>query len=189
MSVDACYRRITAQELAELRSDPGRIEAFFGNFNFDDFEDDEELDAAMIAFQEALEASGRYLGILNEHQALNFLLTGLAEGGTPPLGSVVEGGTLLGDSDVGYGPPRFLMPDEVREAAMALTGVTENEIRTRFDPTMMNEAEVYPANRQVTAGSGWRENDWEGLVKLFQAVKTLFLDAARDGDAILFWYQ
>lgn len=189
MSVNASYRRITARELAELRRDPELVDAFFGNFDFDDFQSDEELDAAIIAFQDDLEASSRYLDIMNEHQALNFLLTGQAEGGSPPLGAVVEGGTVIGDADVGYGPPHFLTPNEVQDIALALKGVTVDEIRARFDSSAMNEAEVYPARRQTLSGSGWREGDREGLVELFHSVKSLFLDAAQEGDAVLFWYH
>ncbi len=189
MSVDALYRRVTSEELDRLHNDSPFFDTFFG---LAEDVDDDDYEASLEAYQEdlnRLEADGRYLNVMNEHQALNFLLTGRVEGGEPPLGSVVEGGALLGDIDVGYGPPRFLTVEEVRGVADALREVADEQVRLRFNAGAMNEAQVYPANKYTLAGSGWRETDRERLVELFHKVKGLYLDAAREGDAVLFWYQ
>ena len=73
---------------------------------------------------------------------LHYLLTGTALGGEPPLDQAILGGIELGE-DMGYGPPRYLTPDEVREVTEALHRTPAEVFMSRFNPAAMNDAEIY----------------------------------------------
>ena len=114
---------------------------------------------------------------------LHFLLTGTEQDGEPPLCYVV-GDKDLGSDDIGYGPPRYLTPVQVQEAANALMAVREDELRARFSPAAFVVAGIYPTNL-------WKNEPetvtfpylWENAVR----VRDFFQQAAQSGDAILFW--
>src|SRR5512138_1718613 len=63
-------------------------------------------------------------------QALHFVLNGTVERVEGPLGHAILGGKELGP-DVGYGPARILLPDEVKATAAALARVTPADLRRR----------------------------------------------------------
>src|SRR5687767_12235877 len=65
---------------------------------------------------------------------LHYLLTRTAWEGDAPLNFLVAGGREVGDIDVGYGPARVLSAAEVRAAADALARLTDEELRSRFNP-------------------------------------------------------
>jgi uncharacterized protein DUF1877 len=75
---------------------------------------------------------------------IHYLLTGSADESGTPLQFLVAGGTDVGDEDVGYGPPRVFTSAETRTIAAALTAVTDEDLRSRFDPEAMMRAEIYP---------------------------------------------
>jgi hypothetical protein len=75
---------------------------------------------------------------------IHFLLTGTADDGAPPLNFLVAGGAYVGDEDVGYGPARLFTAAETREIAAAITAITDDELRRRFNPQAMMAAEIYP---------------------------------------------
>ena len=75
---------------------------------------------------------------------IHYLLTGTADETDVPLGFLVDGGTYIGDEDVGYGPARAFTSAEAREIAKALDAVTDDQLRARFAPDAMMRAEIYP---------------------------------------------
>src|SRR5215831_2317265 len=69
---------------------------------------------------------------------LHFLLCGQPEPTAGPLGSVILGGTEIGDDDLGYGPARYFEPSEVGEIAAALgRDGLEGELESRYAPGRM----------------------------------------------------
>lgn len=64
---------------------------------------------------------------------IHFLLTGSAWEGAEPLCYLVTGGHQLGDEDIGYGPARALLPHEVAAFDAALSQVTVDDLRQRFN--------------------------------------------------------
>ena len=58
------------------------------------------------------------LNLEKSWHVLHYLLTGKAEEAPGPLGNAILGGTEIG-GDLGYGPARFLTPQQVREVAVA----------------------------------------------------------------------
>ena len=73
---------------------------------------------------------------------LHYLLTGSAKEASPPLGNAILGGRPIGP-DMGYGPARFLTPQEVREVAIALWEITADQLASRFDLAAIVRAGIY----------------------------------------------
>ena len=109
---------------------------------------------------------------------IHFLLTGSAWGGKPPLSNAVLGGQEFGP-DLGYGPARYLTPDQVREVAAALDEIINAILRGRFNPKAMTKAEIY----------SWHEDEGEGgleyFLEYYAQVRAYFQQAARKGNGML----
>jgi len=183
MSIEASYRRVTAQEFAKLKSDPKAASSFFGT-NLDDLDLDNP--EALLAKLQEQESSDRYLGIGGDWHALHFLLTGdgeLGEHGTPPpppLGNVVQGGTET-EWDCTYGHVRSLTPDEVRAVADALGKISVDELRSRFSVESFNAAKIYPHGRRAR----WTVDEAESVFETYPRLVEFFQLAAKDGDMVL----
>ena len=69
-------------------------------------------------------------------QGIHYLLTGTAQGGKPPLNALHGGGIELPDpyDERGYGPPIVLSAAETDVFARALDVLSDDELRSRFDP-------------------------------------------------------
>jgi hypothetical protein len=109
---------------------------------------------------------------------IHFLLTGRAQGGSPPLSNAVLGGTEIGQ-DLGYGPARYLSPHQVKEVARALEPITKETLRQGFNPKAMTDAAIYC----------WFEDEGdEGLeyfLHYYVEVRVYFQDAARRGNGMI----
>ena len=75
---------------------------------------------------------------------IHYLLTHTAWEGDYPLDLLVNGGTPVGDIDVGYGPARTFTAAETREAYEALALLSDEDLKQRFDPADMMAKEIYP---------------------------------------------
>ncbi|MFN0099643.1 MAG: YfbM family protein [Gemmatimonadaceae bacterium] len=75
---------------------------------------------------------------------LHFLFTGTADGGDSPMNFLTVGGDDIGDVDVGFGPARAISPPEVIAIARQLRGLSDEELRSRFDGPAMNALKIYP---------------------------------------------
>lgn len=163
MSMNGCYRRVTAAELEVLRAEPLALGAF------------------LAPPGDMPPPVDRHLDIGGTWQAIHFLLTGHPWAGGQPLANVVLGGEAVGDEDFGYGPVRSLEPTQVAAVAQALEAIPAEELLSRFDPDAMNAAEVYPG--------GWSEDEaWrEHLAEKYREVQNLFANAASHGEGMLLY--
>jgi len=75
---------------------------------------------------------------------LHYLLTRTAWEGDPPLNFLLAGGRDVGDEEIGIGPARTFTPEETRTIAVALRGVSDQDLRGRFNPKDMMRLEIYP---------------------------------------------
>lgn len=180
MSIEANYRRVTPEEFARLRSDPKTAELFFGT-NLEELGNPQEL----LAGLQQQECSDRFLGIGKDWHALHFLLTGDGEVTPhrlprPPLSNVVQGGTET-EWPCTYGYVRFLTADEVRGAADALSKISIAQLRSRFDLSAFNAAQIYPHGRRAA----WTLEDVQSVFEIYPRVVEFFQLAARAGDIIL----
>jgi Domain of unknown function (DUF1877) len=182
MGIEASYRRINAGEWERLKQLQQSSAALDG---FDLYEA-----YATIADSDELRSSDRYLTIDKDWHALHVLLTGEITKPSnmkpfpPPLGNVVTGGTET-PFDATYGRVRFLNPDEVREVADALSQISVEDLRSRFDPIAFTKAEVYPNPRP----GGWDTEQLESLLWIYPQLVGFFRDAARDGNVVLLSFE
>ncbi|MHB9860322.1 YfbM family protein [Streptomyces sp. YIM S03343] len=95
--------------------------------------------------------------------------------------NVVQGEELFPDpEDWVYGPPRYLPPARVRQAAERLLPLTYDLLITGVDPSDLTELEVYPLHWDTPGSLDWARPWYEGLTQFFEA-------AALDGDAMIIW--
>jgi Domain of unknown function (DUF1877) len=115
------------------------------------------------------------LSLEKSWHSLHYLLTGAVGEAPPPLGNAILGGTAIGD-DVGYGPARFLTPEQVREVAEALRCFNTKHMAERFDT--MPSGEIYAPPD---------EDESEDLQHYFEQLVNYYTDAAARGNAMLLW--
>jgi len=110
---------------------------------------------------------------------IHFMLTGEQYGGNGPLAKVIMGGVPIGEEDVGYGPARGMSASEVKEVAAALSGVSEEMFRAKFNQAAMNDADIYP---QI-----WDESNeaLDYIAENFCEAKRFYEAAASDGMAVI----
>jgi len=75
---------------------------------------------------------------------IHYLLTGTSYEGEGPASFLLTGGKAVGNVDVGYGPARALMPDEVQDFHQALSAISAEDLRARFNPAEMMALDIYP---------------------------------------------
>jgi hypothetical protein len=122
-----------------------------------------------------------HLDIDKAWHGIHFLLTGSEWEGESPWSWVILGGTPVGP-DIGYGPARYLSPDQVREVAQALANLPRQELANRYDPVAMEATDIYP---QI-----WVRDGPEGLVYLlsyYDEVVKYYQDAAARKLAVLLY--
>lgn len=153
MGMVGCFRRIAAVELSALVADPTRLDAVLG--------------------------SGDSVDVDKAWAGIHYVLTGTADAGEWPWYDVVLGGNSIGD-DRGYGPVRYHTAHDTAAIAQALSQITVDEFRNRFDPAAMTTADVYPAI--------W-DQAWalDYVSDAYAKVKDCYAAAAAAGDAMLLW--
>jgi hypothetical protein len=178
MGITASYRRIKPEKFAELQNNPQVAASFF---EWD--EDSYGIEGIDISRSENKE---NYFSLEKDWHALHFLLTGdtsmSMEENTqvlPPLCNVVIGGTPT-EFDATYGFVRYLTPEEVREVADALSQISAEELKGRFNPNLFKQGDIYPG------GDGWDEDQIEFLLnELYPELLEFFQKAAKEGDIML----
>jgi hypothetical protein len=159
MGMIGFFKRVAPAELDRLLKDPERLESLL----YDETDEDRDID------------------VDKAWHAIHFLLTGDPYGGEEPLCHAVLGGTVIEDVDLDYGPPRYLTPEQVAEVAAALRELPEKELRDRFDPRRLREADIYPGP--------WddEEADWEYVLHWYGELVRFFGKAAESGDVVILW--
>jgi hypothetical protein len=112
---------------------------------------------------------------------IHFVLTGSTfETGANPIFWAVLGGEGIGE-DFGYGPVRFLVPEEVALVAKTLDNLSEKEFRSKYDPVALTKNQVYPfvewSNSEVL----------EDLAAHYLKMANYYRAAAIQHDAMLLW--
>jgi hypothetical protein len=172
MGMIAYFTALSPQRLEEFEDDPDEIETFL-------FPEDGEP-------PNTIDLDKLWHGV-------HYLLTGNAGAmddeedaddgdGAGPLAQAVLGGEPIGD-DLGYGPARFLRPDEVAAVAAALTGIAPASLRERFDTDDMQAQQIYLADAFAEGG----DEELGFLIDAFTVLQGFYRDAAGRGDAVLQW--
>jgi hypothetical protein len=117
--------------------------------------------------QQARESS--HLNVDKAWHGIHYLLTGEAWGGEFPLAAAVLGGQEIGEN-FGYGPTRYLVPEEVKTVAAALDRLPAGELAKRYSPGKLQTAQIYPDGIWITEGEealGYLLNYYGELVKFY----------------------
>jgi hypothetical protein len=116
-------------------------------------------------------------------QGIHYLLTGEAEGGAEPLSLAVFGGEVFGPDDVGWEAARFLTPEQVVVVSGALSGLTREDLLSRFNPKDMAAKDIYPERMWGGGGKG----AFGYLMENYPTLVAFYRDAAARGDAVIQW--
>ena len=105
-------------------------------------------------FDEGAEDAGDLIDFDKAWHALHFVLTGSADGTDSPLSLLLGKGEPAGE-DGGYGPPLLVSAAEMRQFHEALAGLSDEDLRQRYDPRAMLAADVYLADALAEEEDGW----------------------------------
>jgi Domain of unknown function (DUF1877) len=128
-----------------------------------------------------LSKDGTRLSLYKSWHCLHFLLTGHnAEMPDTPLGIAVMGGTEIPDHQrvMGYGPARYLNPEQVEQIAAALESFPIAERAAAFDSEAADKQQVYSPH-----------HDPEELVHYFGLLRDFYRDTANKRNAIILWIE
>jgi hypothetical protein len=89
-------------------------------------------------FYENEEVEG--VGLDKAWHGIHFLLTGSRWEGEEPLCYLVKGGELVGQEG---DDARVLRPDQIADWANALSTISADDLRKRYDPAAMKKADIY----------------------------------------------
>lgn len=113
---------------------------------------------------------------------IHFLLTGTAWEGEPPLNFLMQGGTVIGEVEVGYGPARGMTAAEVQAVAAALAGIDEAFMRARFDPAQMTQLDIYPG---IWDRDPAEDDSFGYCMEYFGELRTFVMRAAERGAGLI----
>jgi hypothetical protein len=163
MGMVACLASISPGEQERLRAEPDLIEGFLSP---DGGEGEPE----------------HYVELDKAWHGIHYLLTGDVDGGPEPLAWAVLGGDEVGE-DVGYGPARFLTPQEVKQVASAIGSLSAEALVARYEPKAMAQAGVYPQVIWVREG----QQALEYVLEYYQKLVAFYREAADRGDGAVLW--
>jgi hypothetical protein len=163
MGMAQCFVAVSTETLRELRKHPETIDAYL-------HPDDGDSEPP------------NYLDVDKAWHGIHYLLTGTAFEGSGPGALAVFGGTEFGP-EVGYGPARFLEPEQVRQVSDHLSTLPLERLKSAFDPRDMAAKEIYPEVIWLRDGS----EALEYLLENYQQLAVFYRDAASRGDAVIQW--
>jgi hypothetical protein len=81
---------------------------------------------------------------------------------------------------MGYGPPRGFSPVEVKSIAAALSAVSPDQLRSRYDPKAMERLQIYP---QIWVRDGDDALDY--VVGYFDELREFIIGGAEENEALI----
>lgn len=107
---------------------------------------------------------------------IHYLLCGEVWNGPMPDAFLIDGGSYVGDVDVGYGPARLFESCEVRKIAQAVNSKQPADLAKHFDACQMLDDDIYP-------GSLWDEDSHalDACLERFTAMQHFMRHAAENG--------
>ena len=115
------------------------------------------------------EVAGTHVYLDKAWHGIHFLLTGSEWEGEEPWCYLVKGGEEIGGEDHHYGPPRALRPNQIADWANALSTISTEDLRKRFNPKAMMKADIYPSiwDRVVE-----EQGNLEYLLEYYEALRS-----------------
>ncbi|MEU0274039.1 YfbM family protein [Streptomyces sp. NPDC006307] len=159
MSMIGEYVRLTPAELERALGDPAWAWEFV-----EELRDAEPADARCHSTDKAWDA----VGFLTRRAGF-------------PVDIVHGEQAVPWDEHWGYGPPRYLTPDQVRAAAEVMAATEGDRLTAGVGPADLAREQVYPATI-------WERGETlDHVVLHYEALRPFFRDAAGAGDAVMVW--
>ena len=157
MGMSTYFIAVTEKEIASLLEDPDTLMA--------------------LLYPDGEAAPGKTMDVDKAWHALHFMLNGAPmprEGQPVPA---IFGGEPIGE-DIHYGPARLLRPHEVKAISTALNAIGDDDMRARYAPEQMTDAQVYPEI--------WDDDDALDYVMLhYRSLVEFYGAAAARGDGLI----
>ena len=166
MGMTLTFNRLSVEKLRAMESDFALVEALVEN------EDPETS-----------------LFIDKSWDGVHYLLTGRRFDGTTRLAECILGGEILGGEEnaeafvVGYGPPMYLLPAEVKIIAQALSDINMKEVENRCVPATFAELDIYAFN--ATNASSNADDEFEYFMSHLKEVIKFYQVAASNKEVVV----
>jgi len=157
MGMTSSYRKLSSLKLAELQKEPENITAFI--FNQDE--------------------SNRF-DLDKSWHAIHFLVTHELGGYSTLAGSVIHGGTPISDEDMGYGPARYFVSEEVKGMSQELNNISTESLFENYAHMLSQSQQVYPGFEDTT-------EDKEYIESYFTNLKAFLESAANENKCLITW--
>jgi hypothetical protein len=151
-------RKAADSEVAMLKADPSQFSEFF--------------------FDETAEKSGDRIDFDKAWHALDFTLTNGSNSDSLEL--LMSNGEEIGE-DIGCGPGRLVDNAHIVKFHHELSKVSDEDLRSRYDPAAMLEAEVYLSGSLIEEG----EEGWEYVAQGIPSLRKFAEKCATDGSSVI----
>src|SRR5215204_1776440 len=159
MGMVAILVRVTNDQLTSFLKDSSLLEKHIDSDEIDDSKTLLDLDKSWDGILYLLTNNG--INTIEEAQ--------------PPLSNVLFSGQIIDEEqDMGYGPAQYLTPEQVKEISLALSNITDDELRKKYNAGEMNEKDVYP--------QGWDDgaDEIDYLIDYFVELKEFYSEAVNN---------
>ena len=150
MGMVLCLRSASLEQLANLRADAAAAD----NFLFDD----------------AAYKAGELVDFDKAWNALQFMFTGCDAESDHPLSFFPHNAERIG-TDNGYGGPWVFTPSQVAAFHSALSMLSDQELKAKYDPATMAANDVYLADHLADEGEEGFEYVMQSVPQLRDLVK------------------
>jgi hypothetical protein len=116
-------------------------------------------------------------------QAIHYLLTGTAGPSKTLLGFIVDGGSVLKGTEIGYGPPRFFSSAQVASIVSEVKTFDRESLRSRYKPKEMDDRDVYP---QIWSRDG--DEGFDYIWEHFEILRSLLAEAERQKQGLMVYH-
>jgi hypothetical protein len=162
MGVACFFSAIDFEKISQFKKDPGLIPEYLFPDNDEEPPNSTDVDKAF--------------------HCIHFILTGKSEGGDEPLSLVIFGGEEVGE-DIGYGPVKILLPEQVKAISKSLNEFGVNEFKVRYQPELLEKEQIYPEGLWMPDD----QNIIEYVLGNFEKLVSFYNEAAKRGDGALLY--
>jgi hypothetical protein len=122
------------------------------------------------------------LNLHKDWHILHFLLSGSVEATDELLGQCILGGREVLDElgVMSYGPARYFTEQDVKAIADELADLTEDDLETLWNPSLMDNAGVYGVDSND-------EFDADRVMQYFELLRDFYADAAQKNNAVVMY--
>jgi len=181
MGLECNMWQVTPDQLDKLKSSDEAVEDFIDACYPVDPDEPDERDTRRELYFNEDDLLDDGIGLEKIWHLLHYLITGDPNEGEYPLScAIMCGRPISEDSD----EISYLLPDDVKEVAKALSALNDDDLRSRFNPDEIIKAKIYRYENYEAD-----EHDLKEVLRLFHKLRKYYKNAAKKGNAIIhhFW--